>query len=89
MSTMTTPTRAPVFSVPNQLTALRFVLAIVLFGLITVDSWTWCLVVFIVAAFTDWLDGYVARLQNQTSSWAAISIRSSIRFSSAVHIFFC
>jgi CDP-diacylglycerol--glycerol-3-phosphate 3-phosphatidyltransferase len=68
MSTMTTPTRSQVFNLPNQLTGARFVLALVLFGLITGELWLWCLVVFAIAAVTDWLDGYVARLQNLTSS---------------------
>ncbi len=68
MSTMTTPTRSQVFSVPNQLTAARVVLAVVLFVLITLQLWSWCLAVFALAALTDWLDGYIARLQNQTSS---------------------
>jgi CDP-diacylglycerol--glycerol-3-phosphate 3-phosphatidyltransferase len=67
MATMT-PTRPSVFNLPNQLTAGRFVLAIVLFGLIALEAWLWCLVVFAVAAFTDWLDGYLARLHNLTSS---------------------
>jgi len=65
MSTATsTPTKAPgggVFSLPNQLTALRFVLSIVLFALIAHELWLWCAVVFVVAAITDWLDGYLAR----------------------------
>jgi CDP-diacylglycerol---glycerol-3-phosphate 3-phosphatidyltransferase len=68
MSTMTTPTRSQVFSLPNQLTAGRVALAVVLFVLITAESWSWCLVVFALAAVTDWLDGYVARLNKQTSS---------------------
>src|SRR5262249_36751857 len=39
-----------------------FVLGIVLFALIEVRGlWLWCLVVFALAAVTDWLDGYVAR----------------------------
>ena len=45
-----TPPRAksepPIFNLPNQLTAARFVLAIVLFILIAFDLWLWCLVVF-------------------------------------------
>ena len=35
----TTPTRPPVFNLPNQLTASRFFLAIVLFVLIEVKAW--------------------------------------------------
>jgi len=64
MATVTQPTKqtepSP-FNLPNQLTGARFVLAIVLFGLISAESWLWCLIVFAVAAFTDWLDGYLAR----------------------------
>jgi CDP-diacylglycerol--glycerol-3-phosphate 3-phosphatidyltransferase len=67
MATMTQP-RASVWNVPNQLTLARFVLALVLFGLIAAESWGWCLTVFLVAAFTDWLDGYLARLHNLTST---------------------
>jgi CDP-diacylglycerol--glycerol-3-phosphate 3-phosphatidyltransferase len=61
------PRRTPVFNLPNQLTAARFVLAIILFGLIDREWWGLCLAVFVVAAFTDWLDGYLARLNNQAS----------------------
>ncbi len=67
MATMTRP-RPSVWNVPNQLTLARFVLALILFGLIAFESWGWCLAVFLVAAFTDWLDGYLARLHNLTST---------------------
>jgi CDP-diacylglycerol--glycerol-3-phosphate 3-phosphatidyltransferase len=72
MATMTPSRRPPVFNLPNQLTAGRFVLALVLFGLIALKAWLWCLVVFAVAAFTDWLDGYLARKQNLTSTLGRI-----------------
>lgn len=62
------PSRPPVFNLPNQLTALRFVLALVLFVLIAVEAWIWCLVVFVLAAITDYLDGYLARKQGLTST---------------------
>jgi CDP-diacylglycerol--glycerol-3-phosphate 3-phosphatidyltransferase len=62
------PPRPPVFNVPNQLTAARFVLGIVLFVLISWQLWIACLGVFAVAAFTDWLDGYIARKQGITST---------------------
>jgi CDP-diacylglycerol---glycerol-3-phosphate 3-phosphatidyltransferase len=75
---MATATREPsVFNLPNQLTLLRLVLGVVLFGLIewgralgdqAAVVWVVCIVVFAVAAATDWLDGYVARLQGLVTS---------------------
>jgi CDP-diacylglycerol--glycerol-3-phosphate 3-phosphatidyltransferase len=62
------PSRPPVFNVPNQLTAGRFVLALILFGLIAREWWLWCIVVFAAAAVTDWLDGYLARKQGIVST---------------------
>ncbi|HEV3261631.1 MAG TPA: CDP-diacylglycerol--glycerol-3-phosphate 3-phosphatidyltransferase [Gemmataceae bacterium] len=62
------PTRPPVFNLPNQLTAARLVLAVVLFLLITGQYWAWCIVVFAVAALTDYLDGYFARKQGLFST---------------------
>src|SRR5947208_2436211 len=67
-ATATPPKRPPVFNIPNQLTAARLGLGIVLFVLIENDEWLWCIAVFALAAFTDWLDGYVARKQGITSS---------------------
>lgn len=52
----------------NVLTLSRLVLAFVLFGLMAYELWMASLGVFIVAAVTDWLDGYVARLQGLVSS---------------------
>src|SRR5437763_12166672 len=63
-----TPERPQVFNLPNQLTAARFVLAIVLFALIEVEQWIACIVVFALAAVTDWLDGYLARKQGLIST---------------------
>jgi CDP-diacylglycerol--glycerol-3-phosphate 3-phosphatidyltransferase len=63
-----TPTRPPVLNLPNQLTLGRFVLGLVLFGLIEWEQWLACAFVFLLAAFTDWLDGYLARRQGLTSS---------------------
>jgi CDP-diacylglycerol--glycerol-3-phosphate 3-phosphatidyltransferase len=64
MATVTPSRRSPVFSLPNQLTFARAGLAVVLFALIAHERWGWCLAVFSVAAFTDWLDGYLARAHN-------------------------
>lgn len=62
---MTTSTklqpRGAVFNLPNQLTVSRLVLSLVLFGLITFELYAASFFVFVVAASTDWLDGYFAR----------------------------
>jgi CDP-diacylglycerol--glycerol-3-phosphate 3-phosphatidyltransferase len=58
----------PVFNLPNQLTASRLVLALVLFALIQLNLWVGCIIVFAVAASTDWLDGYLARKQGLVST---------------------
>jgi CDP-diacylglycerol--glycerol-3-phosphate 3-phosphatidyltransferase len=67
MATMT-PRQPPVFNLPNQLTAARLVLGIVLFGLIEYHWWIASILVFALASFTDWLDGYLARKQGLTST---------------------
>src|SRR4051794_33432679 len=67
MATMT-PQRPPVFNLPNQLTTARFFLALILFAFIAYEWGLLCLAVFIVAAITDWLDGYFARKQGLVST---------------------
>jgi CDP-diacylglycerol--glycerol-3-phosphate 3-phosphatidyltransferase len=67
-----TPHKPKVWNLPNQLTASRFVLALILFALIAYELWAWCLLVFLLAAFTDWLDGYLARRQNLMSTLGRI-----------------
>jgi CDP-diacylglycerol--glycerol-3-phosphate 3-phosphatidyltransferase len=57
-----------VFNLPNQLTASRFFLGLLLFYLIEESYWLACIAVFALAATTDWLDGYLARKQGLTST---------------------
>ena len=64
----TPPKKPPLFNLPNQLTAGRLVLGIILFVLIEHDQWLWSIAVFALAAFSDWLDGYIARKQGLTST---------------------
>lgn len=55
-------------NLPNAITLSRFVLALILFGLIwTGRYWQTSTVVFIVAALTDFLDGYLARRYGQVT----------------------
>ena len=74
MATITPPRREPpVFNLPNQLTAARLVLGFVLFALIDWHEsiphvWLISISIFALAAFTDWLDGYLARKQGLTST---------------------
>ena len=55
------PGTSSVFNVPNQLTSLRLLLAVVMFCLIPFGQYTICMILFLVAAGTDWLDGWYAR----------------------------
>jgi CDP-diacylglycerol--glycerol-3-phosphate 3-phosphatidyltransferase len=64
--------REQFFNVPNQLTAGRLVLSVVLFVLIPLGYYLAAMVVFIIAAGTDWLDGYWARKYGQVTSLGRI-----------------
>lgn len=61
-----------VFNVPNLVTFARFVLAIVVFALIPLQLPLPALVVFLVAASTDWVDGWWARRYNQVTKLGRI-----------------
>lgn len=61
-------------NIPNILSLLRIALIpvlIVLFLLPYKSAPAWASAIFIVAALTDWLDGYLARKWEQTSSFGA------------------
>lgn len=64
--------RERVFNVPNQLSALRLVLSIVLFVLMATENYLSGMAVFLVAAGTDWLDGYWARKYGQITTLGRI-----------------
>lgn len=61
-----------IFNVPNVLTAVRFLLSIVVFVLIPLDQYFAAMVVFIIAASTDWIDGWWARKYNQVTKLGRI-----------------
>ncbi len=56
-----------IFNVPNIITAIRFVLSIVVFVLIPLEQYIAALIVFVLAASTDWIDGWYARKYNQVT----------------------
>src|SRR3954452_22051522 len=55
------------WNVPNTLTLSRLVLAVVVFALISYGYYWSAVVVFTLAALTDALDGYLARLLDQAT----------------------
>ena len=61
-----------IFNVPNQITMLRLVLSIVVFVLVPIDLYIPALIIFAVAAGTDWVDGYYARKYDQVTQLGRI-----------------
>ena len=55
------------WNVPNAITSVRLVLAIIFFVLLPLGLYWPALIAFLLAAGTDWLDGYWARAYNQVT----------------------
>jgi len=66
------PGMSSVLNFPNQVTSLRLILSVVLFGFMTWHYYLTSLGLFIVAAGTDWLDGYYARKYGQVTTLGRI-----------------
>jgi CDP-diacylglycerol--glycerol-3-phosphate 3-phosphatidyltransferase len=64
--------RATVWNVPNAVTVSRLALAIVLFVLMARQQFEASLAVFLLAAGTDWVDGYWARKYGQITQLGRI-----------------
>ncbi len=61
-----------IWNVPNQITALRLILTVVMFCLIPLGLYWASLVLFLLAAGTDWLDGWYARRYSQVTVFGRI-----------------
>jgi CDP-diacylglycerol--glycerol-3-phosphate 3-phosphatidyltransferase len=61
-----------VLNLPNQLTFMRLILSIVLFCFIVAGYYMTSMWLFIIAAGTDWLDGYYARKYNEVTTLGRI-----------------
>jgi len=55
--------------IPNSLSILRFLLAIIMFLAILEERWNWALLLFLAAIITDAFDGYLARRYNVVSKF--------------------
>ena len=71
-SNRTQTNRAAVLNTPNLITLARFALSIVVFTLISYDYFYAAFWVFVIAASTDWVDGYIARRTNQVTQLGRI-----------------
>ena len=69
---MTESTNPSIYNVPNALTSVRFGLAIGVMILIPHGEYLIGLIIFIVAASTDWMDGYWARKYGQVTKLGRI-----------------
>ena len=67
----TAPSNA-IVNVPNVLTGVRLALAVAVFVLIQRHDYMTALIVFVLAASTDWIDGYWARKYNQVTKLGRI-----------------
>lgn len=64
------------YNIPNSLTLLRIgLIPVFVICFLLPDSWAWtneaATIVFVLAAFTDWLDGYMARKLKQFTAFGA------------------
>jgi CDP-diacylglycerol--glycerol-3-phosphate 3-phosphatidyltransferase len=63
----------PKFVRPNHLTILRILLIPLVLGALWYESWTWSLILFLIAAITDAWDGSLARLRKQITLWGTMA----------------
>jgi CDP-diacylglycerol--glycerol-3-phosphate 3-phosphatidyltransferase len=63
---------SPLANVPNQVTISRVVLTVILFVLLGLGYYLASLIVFAIAAGTDWVDGYWARKYGQVTQLGRI-----------------
>ena len=69
--TQSTPS-STVWNVPNKISAARLVLAIGVFAFLEAGFYQVALILFLIAAGTDWMDGWYARKYNQVTKLGRI-----------------
>lgn len=69
---MAKPASNVIFNVPNVLTAVRLALSVGVFVLVPLEQYLAAMIVFVVAAGTDWIDGWWARKYHQVTKLGRI-----------------
>ena len=64
--------KSEIWNVPNKLSAARLVLSFVVFALIPMEQYWAAFWVFVIAAGTDWIDGWYARKYDQVTQLGRI-----------------
>lgn len=72
MTSVPSSTAASPWNIPNLLTASRFILSLGVFALIGYGLYIIALITFLIAAGTDWIDGYWARRYGQVTKLGRI-----------------
>jgi CDP-diacylglycerol---glycerol-3-phosphate 3-phosphatidyltransferase len=68
----TTANTGRIWNIPNILTAARLFMCVLLFIELHFSKYGWSLLLFSLAAATDWLDGFLARRWNQVTQLGRI-----------------
>ncbi|MGE0759203.1 MAG: CDP-diacylglycerol--glycerol-3-phosphate 3-phosphatidyltransferase [Pirellulaceae bacterium] len=71
-STQETEPKPKLLNVPNQITLARLFLSVLVFVLLGVRAFAFAIVTFVIAASTDWIDGYYARRYGQVTKLGRI-----------------
>jgi CDP-diacylglycerol--glycerol-3-phosphate 3-phosphatidyltransferase len=71
-SSIAIPESPSPWNVPNALSSVRLILAIVVCGLIEYQAWIAAAILFVIAASTDWVDGWWARRYQQVTKLGRI-----------------
>lgn len=64
--------KSQVWNVPNVLSGIRLIMAFMVVGAIPAQAYTLALVLFVIAASTDWIDGWWARKFDQVTQLGRI-----------------
>jgi len=62
----------PARALPNHITMVRFILTPLVVWLIYIGQYGWGIPLFILTAFTDTIDGSLARTRNQITKWGIV-----------------